>query len=145
MANECVPYYKPGSDITGECQEDIIGMRFVSIDASVDPGWQPEGLKGNADLLGATSSANVVPIIQTGAGEDAVGVSQRDGAEGSLLTFLNEPGMVLPVRAGAAIVPGDPVQSDGTGRAIPVAAGVRLGRAWSRATAADQIVAVELD
>ena len=145
MANECVPYYKPGSDITGEAQEAIIGMRFVSIDGSVDPGWQPEGLKGNADLVGASSTANVVPIVQTGAGEDAVGVAQRDCADGGLVTFLNEPGMVLPVRAGAAIVPGAAVQSDATGRAITLAAGVRLGRAWSRTTAADQIVAVELD
>lgn len=145
MANECVPYYKPGSDFTGEAQAAIIGMRFVSIDETVDPGWQPEGLKGSAALPGGASLNNVVPIVQTAAGEISIGVAQRDCPDNGLVTIMNEPGMVLPVRAGAAIVPGVAVQSDATGRAITLAAGVRLGVALSRTTAADQIVAVKLD
>lgn len=136
MANEVIPYYEPGAHITGYATEAITGMRFVAIDGTVDPGWQPEGLK-------ATAIPNVVPIAHTAAVKQ-FGVAQRDAASGALVTVMRSPGMVVPVVAGAAVVPGVEVEAAADGRAITLAAGVPAGTALSRATAAGQVIAVAL-
>lgn len=138
MANEVTPYYEPGNHMTGLCKAAVRGGRFAKVDGTVSPGWQPEGLK-------ATSEPNVVPVVEATAGAVVVGVFQKDQAINKLVTVMRSPGMVIPVTAGAAIVPGVAVESDGQGRAITLASGVRVGVAWSRTAAAGETVAVEMD
>lgn len=144
MANECVPYYEPGSHITGLATADVVGMTFAAIDEAEDA-WAPEGLKGGINTPTAAATPNVVPVVTCGAGGVAIGVFQRDADAGALVTVMRQANMVLPVRAGAAVAAGDEVQSDATGRAIPLAAGKRIGVAWGEAAAADDLVAIELD
>jgi hypothetical protein len=145
MANECVPYYEPGAHVTGRATADVVGMTFAALDAADPDQWAPEGLKGTINTPTATAIPNVIPVVTCGAGGVALGIFQRDVADGALVTIMRQPGMVAPVRSGAAIAAGAAVQSDATGRAITLAAGVRIGVAWSAATAAGQLVAVELD
>lgn len=136
MANEVVPYFEPGSHITGLATSAVTGKRFVQIDADA-PAWTPEGLR-------ATAAPNVPPVEPCAAGARAFGVAQRDAAANALVTVMKTPGMVLPVTSGAAVAAGSEVQSDGTGRAIVLATGKALGLAISAATAADQDLAVML-
>lgn len=134
MADECVPYYMNADTLTGVGTEAITGKRFVAVDGTVDPGWQPEGLK-------ATATPNVVPVAHTAAVKQ-FGVAQKTVPSGSLVTCLRTG--VVPVTAGAAIVPGVQVEADATGRAITLAAGVPAGLAMSRAGAAGETVAIAL-
>ena len=136
MANECVPYYTPAQTITGKATADITGCRFVKIDGTVSPGWQPEGLQ-------STATPNVVPVTPLTTAIKAFGVAQKDVANGKLVGVFRYG--VVPVLSGAAVVPGVQVESDSTGRAVTLASGVALGMAMSRASAANQIIAVALD
>lgn len=135
MANECVPYYEPGGNLTGECKGAVVGKRFLKLDASIDPGWQPEGLK-------STAAPNVVPVLQAGAGEHSLGIAQQDKASGALVTILGVPGGVYPVTAGGAITPGATVQVGTGGKAVARTTGIAVGQALSKTTADGQTVAV---
>lgn len=137
MANECVPYYEPGQHITGLAKAAVTGKRFLKLDSGATA-WTPEGLK-------ATATPNVIPVTPCGAGEQALGVAQRDAADETLVTVMRSPGMVLPVTSGAAITHGALVMSDDTGRAIPhTTTNVPLGIALTTVGAADLDVAVAL-
>lgn len=76
------------------------------------------------------------------AGVTALGVSDFAGAIGDDVT-VHVVG-TWPVEAGAAIAAGSAIESDATGRAIPLAAGIKLGRTLQAATAAGQFIEVFL-
>jgi len=75
---------------------------------------------------GATDAALGVPVTAFDAGEQA-----SVATHGEML-----------VEAGAAVAAGAAVQSDATGRAITLAAGVAAGRARDAATAAGELIRV---
>lgn len=137
MANEVIPYYEPGGEFTVRCTAAVFGKRFLMVDAADAAPWAPEGLK-------STASANVVPAKQATAGAKVIGVAQRDAQSGSLVTTMAVPGMVVPVTSSAAVNPGDEVQSDAVGKAVVVSTGKPAGIALSKATGADQDLAVRL-
>lgn len=70
---------------------------------------------------------------QVGVANNAYDVGEMAG--------VNTHGVLL-VEAGAAVAVGAQVQSDSTGRAITLAAGVAFGRAMDAATAAGDIIRV---
>ncbi len=83
----------------------------------------------------------------TGAGAAADGVSQDNNADeaGKAVQIMLLGGGVSKVEAGAAVTAGDEVMSDASGRAITATTGNRiLGRAWSAAGAAAEILTVNL-
>ena len=74
------------------------------------------------------------------AADPQVGIANANYSAGER-AGVNTHGVLL-VEAGAAITKGAQVQSDGTGRAITLAAGVAFGRAMDAATAAGDIIRV---
>ena len=130
-ANEAIPFYEPGGRLTAHAAVAITGKRFVSL---VSPGRQfvppPTGtaqLSRSAGLSGEASGNNYKAGVPAAAAW-CWGVASHDAAAGSKVTILCDPGMVVPVTAGAALTAGTEVQTDATGSAIPLAAGVPLGR-----------------
>lgn len=119
--NLAVPYYEPGSRITGRAfGAAVIGKRFVALAAKKDPasrGLDPAATGGNIRIKPAT--ANDVRTL---------GVAETDAADGKVTTVFTD-GFAVPVTAGGPINYGDFVTSDATGKAVVVGAG---GRAEAR-------------
>lgn len=106
---DVTPRWMPGDTITAHCEVAVTGRRFVSISGPT--------VDGNPQ------------VSPTGAGLAALGVAARDKLTGEKVMVIGAPGTIVPVDAGAAITAGQKVQSDASGRAIPLAAGVDLGLA----------------
>lgn len=95
--------------LTRELKDAAVGKRFVSI------------------VAGKGSGGHSL-VSQTGDGADADGVLDGDGVKGERRRVVFE-GSAAEVEAGAAITAGQAVQSDATGRAVPLSTGKRLGKA----------------
>lgn len=107
MANDCIPYYRPGEDITGHVTADVIGKRVVRISATPTTG---PGLAATAE------GANVRVAPCAGATQQPFGVSKYDALAGAKVGVIREG--VVPVTAGASVSAGDLVMADATGRVI---------------------------
>jgi hypothetical protein len=137
-ANESIAYSDPGDDLTGKAGAAVIGRRFLKISGNKDVGSQAlatDGLGGNIPVIHATGAAAEKPL----------GVSSYDQPTVGGKIPVMRGHKVVPVEAGAAITAGAQVQSDGTGRAVVLAAGVTCGVVLNSPTAAGQIAIVALD
>ena len=114
---DVTPHWTPGDSITGHAGATITGGRFVTVS-----GTPTEG------------NPTVSPA---GAGVAALGVAGRDKASGEKVPVIRQG--VVPVTAGGTVTAGERVQSDATGRAITLAAGVALGMALSSATVGNDV------
>lgn len=133
--NEAIAYFDPGDDLNGQASAAVSGRRFVA----------PSGAKqAGSQALAADTFGGSIPVAHAGAGVKPLGVSTYDAAIGAKLPIARGH-KVFPVEAGAAIAPGAEVQSDATGRAIPLAAGRPAGMCLNNITAAGQIAIVALD
>jgi hypothetical protein len=131
MANECIPIYQPGQAITAKAEAAVTGKRFVAISHDKDPG--ADAVPGESVLGG-----NIV-CSPCGAGLRAFGVADRDAAINAKFVVLG-PGHTVPVRAGTGgVTAGDEVESDGTGQALPLDAGVSAGIAINTAAAGEDV------
>lgn len=119
------PFFLPAHDLTLRANAAITGRRFVALVAGVN---EVEGLAQAAHC---------------GAGLKAFAVSARDAAIGADVMGFRDG--VVEVTAGAALAHGQGVQSDATGQAIVLAAGVRLGTVMAdAANGAPAKIALEL-
>lgn len=103
------PFQMPGETFTGSPRVAVIGARFVkphSVMADGNWGVQPAG-----------------------AGDAIAGVAATDAPVNNPQGVLvwSTPGMITEVTAGTALTAGQQVQSDASGQAIVLAAGVRAG------------------
>lgn len=114
MADDCIPFYLPGSDITGHVTAAVTGKRFVRI-------------SGNRSADGNVS------IAPPAAGGRVFGVARWTGAAGAKVGVITQPGAIVPVFAAAAVAADQEVQVDATGAVIPLAGGVAVGRAVTAA------------
>jgi hypothetical protein len=110
-ANESIPFKEPGSALTIKATAAITGKRFVK-------------LTGNRTGGGAGGlSSDLANVYQGGPcdtiGERALGVAKYDAANGSLVGVHSQPGIIVPVTAGATLAAGDLVMTDAAGKAIP--------------------------
>lgn len=106
-ANECIPYYEPGTRITGHCKAAVSGKRFVKIAASIQSG----------PGLSATAEGGNIQVEHQGAKGYAFGVTSHDGAIKEKVTILRGP-MVVPVKAGEAMSAGEEVGVGANGVAV---------------------------
>ncbi len=124
--NECIPFYEPGSRVTGHCEAAVTGKRFVDISDD------RQGPVAGAGLGTNTDGGNIV-VSHASAGGNAIGVSSHDAAIAKKVTILGA-GFIVPVTADGAINSGDEVMVGATGKAKAWATGNRVvGRAWDDA------------
>lgn len=124
MANDCIPFFRPGEDLSAKCTAAVTGKRFVKV----------SGNRTSGPGLAATGEGSVYQVAQAVAGDRAIGVSAWDGALNEIINVIVAG--IVPVTAGAAIVAGNEVQADANGQAIPLAAGKSLGVAMTAASGA---------
>ncbi len=122
MANESIPLYRPGADLTATAGGAIVGKTFVDISAAVS----------------ASAGTPATVVTATAAGL-TVGVASRDTASGAKLHVLRGKGIIVPVTAGGTIAVGAEVEVGASGRAVTIASGKARGRAWSAGTTGNDV------
>jgi hypothetical protein len=139
MANDCIPLYRPGEDITAQATAAVTGKRIVRISGAMTSG----------PLLAATAEGSNVRVAHcAGATDNPFGVSKYDAASGGKVGVIREG--VVPITAGAAVTSGQQVMADATGQAIPyvwagAAVPVVVGTAITDATTGNDVfVALKL-
>lgn len=119
MANECIPLYSPGQDISAVCTGAVTGKTFVDYSAAMTTG------------LPSVNTA-------TAAGKVA-GVAAYDAASGSRVAVIRGKGQIVPMTAGGSVTALAEVEVGTSGRPVTFSAGVKVGRALSTATVGNQI------
>lgn len=122
MANESIPAYRPGQDVTATAGGAITGKTFVDISAA----------------LGVAAGTPITVVTATAAGL-SVGVASRDTASGAKLQVVRGKGSIVPVTAGGTIALGAEVEVGASGRAVTIASGKARGRAWSAGTSGNDV------
>ena len=80
MANECIPLYRPGGDLTATAGAGgVVGKTFVNISAAVD-----------------AAAGTLAAVVTAAAAGLTVGVASRDTAAGAKLMFCGSPGPSCP-------------------------------------------------
>lgn len=116
MANELIPYYEPGKDITCQATAAVTGKRFVAV-------------SGNRQTDGSISAAHA-----TAAGA-ILGVAKYDAASGA--KFGVARGGIVPVTAGGTIAAGAQVEVGSNGQAVTLASGKAVGYCVNGATSSN--------
>jgi hypothetical protein len=119
--NVATQYFETG-DVSFRATANVTGKRFVAPSGDVTGG---PGL--------STDNENMYRMAHCGAGLKPAGVAKYDVASGAKGGVHGQPGKIVPVTTGAAITAGQQVQSDASGQAIVLAAGVPAGLAMSGA------------
>ena len=125
MANDCIPYYKPGQDLPAACSAAVIGKRFLKV----------SGNRQSGPGLSSTAEGSNYQVAQCVAGDKAIGVAMYDAPINGKVGVVREG--IVPVTSGAAVAAGVEVQSDANGKAITLAAGKANGIAMSGVGATD--------
>lgn len=115
MANEAIPLFRPGSDVTAVTTGAVVGKTFVGISAN-------RGADGLIRVNTATAATR------------AIGVAVRDVASGGRVAVIAGPGTIVPVTAGGAITAGAQVEVGANGRAVALASGIAVGLAVETGT-----------
>lgn len=112
--NVCVPFFKPGQDVTGYLTANLGGKTLVAAVA---------GGRGGQPHIGLPA-----------AGAAVLGVLGHDGVTGQYV-HVNVGG-VVPVLAGTGgVTEGTQVETDAAGRVVPRTTGVAVGYCVAGATA----------
>lgn len=114
MANECIPLYRPGADLTALTTAAVNGKRFVDLSAG--------SLNAATGTLASVAHA-------TAAGK-AVGVAAFDAPSGANVAIIRGKGTIVPVAAAGTIAYGAEVEVATGGKVSTLAAGTPVGRAW---------------
>lgn len=119
MANEAVPLFRPGADLTCLTTATVTGKTFVDVSATRD----------------ATTS--LIKVAPAAAGVAALGVAAYDATHvsgGTRCRVIAGPGTVLFVTAGATVAFGVEVEVGTGGKAITLATGRAVGKALEAGT-----------
>ena len=123
MANESIPLYRPGSDVSATPTAAVKGKTFV-------------------DVSGAIAGGLVKVTTATAAGK-AFGVAAFDAPQDGTVAVIRGSKTILPVVAGGTLAAGDEVEVGAGGKAVKLASGLAVGRALD-AAAADADVFIEI-
>jgi hypothetical protein len=132
LVNDCVPYKRPGEDLSAKATAAVIGKRFVKV----------SGNRTSGPLLATTAEGSVYQAQQCVLNDRAIGVSAWDAAINEIFNVIVAG--IVPVTSGAAIVAGAEVQADANGKAITLAAGKSLGVCMNGVGAADVDAEIKL-
>jgi hypothetical protein len=121
VANECIPLFRPGADVTAQTSAAVTGKRFVNISANRD------------------ATTGLIVVGPCAAAARAWGVAAYDAPINSRVPVLRGKGSIVPVTAGGTIAFGAMVEVDASQRAITLAAGVAVGRAIEAGTVGNDI------
>jgi hypothetical protein len=142
MANDCIPFKRPGADVTAIAEGAVTGKRCVQI--SGDMTSNPVlGLPATADgglyTCGIPSTSGA-----QGAAKMIFGVAKYDAVNGARFGVIR--GGIVPITAGAAIVAGAEVEVAADGRVITVASGVPIGTCLTACSGAgvDAVIALRV-
>jgi len=127
MANECIPLFRPGADMTGQCSAAVTGKRVLRLTATRDA---TTGL-----VVVANTTANT---------QRPFGIAGYDQVINGRVPILKGKGLIVPVTAGAAIAFDTEVESDATGRVVAFTTGAKVGRTIEAVGAAGVDVFIEL-
>jgi hypothetical protein len=126
-ANQCVPLFRPGQDITCSCDVALSGKTFVSIKAN----------------QAAQSVTGLAEVVQTTAAAKPFGVLAHDGAIDEPVDVIRSG--VVPMVAGAALQSGQGVEVGAAGAPVLLASGQRVGTVmFNAANGAEVFIALEL-
>jgi len=127
MANDLIPYKRPGEDVTGYAVAAITGKRCVQIAAAKPATEKAEG-------LGTTGGGGTYRVaLPSGAGANGgaakmiFGVAKYDAAINKLVGVVR--GGIVPITASAAITAGVTLQVAADGTVVPFSTGVPIGTA----------------
>jgi hypothetical protein len=143
VANEAIPYKRPGEDVTGYCTAAVIGKRCVQI-SGPKTNEKGEGLAsvttgGGAYRVSLPSGAGA----NGGAAKIVFGVAKYDAAINKWVGILREG--IVPITTSAAISAGQPVQVAADGTVIVWTTGVQIGIACDdAASGADAEIALTI-
>lgn len=140
-ANECIPLKESGVTVSAKCTAAVTGCRFVQIE-----GDRTGGGLGAAGIGGLSSDTmNAYQVKHAAAKAQAFGVSRYDGAKDELIpVFTKGVGLILPVKSAEALTAGWEVESNASGEAIKLAAGIALGLVLSKSEAGGKLVEILL-
>jgi Uncharacterized conserved protein (DUF2190) len=111
VANECIPLYRPGLDITAVTTGAVVGKTFVDYSAALTTG--------------------LVSVVTATAAGKVAGVAAYDAASGARVAVIRGKGQIVPVTAGANITALAEVEVGSGGKVVTAASGVKVGRALS--------------
>lgn len=114
MANECIPLYRPGHDVSAVATTAITGKTFVD--------WSAALTTGLPSVATATAAGKVA------------GVASYDAASGARVAIQRGKGLIVPVTAGAGITALAEVEVGTGGKVVTASSGVKVGRALSAGT-----------
>src|SRR4249919_377134 len=129
-ANECIPLYDDGDEIPVEASAPLTGKTFAVITGRHANYQTGTGINAGLDM--DASGGNYLAAVPA-AGVKIAGVVAYDANTGEKVTLMRRK--ILPVTTGTGgAVAGAEVQSDGAGKAIPLAAGAAVGLCLQGAT-----------
>jgi hypothetical protein len=135
VANDLIPYKRPGDEVTGYAVAAITGKKCIQIAAAKPVGEKAEGNPGlvpsGTPTGGGGSYRCAHPIAagaNGGAGKMIFGVAKYDQPViGKLFGIIREG--IVPITASAAITAGQEVQVVGDGSVVPFSTGTPIGTA----------------
>lgn len=116
MANEAIPLFRPGADVTCLTTGAVTGKTFLDVSATTD------------------ATTGLTKVATCGAGVKAYGVAAYDAASGARVPVLTGPGLHVYVTAGATVAFGVEVEVGTGGKAITLASGKAVGKALAAGT-----------
>ena len=119
MANECIPLFRPGADITCLTTAAVVGKTFVDISAAPSP---------------VLASGGLIKVVTATAAGLSFGVASYDAASGARVPVIRGKGSIVPVTAGGTIAVGAEVEIGSAGKAVTIASGKARGRALEAGT-----------
>lgn len=122
MANECIPLFRPGNDVTCLTTGAVTGCTFVDISATRD------------------TTTGLIKVVTATAAGLSFGVASKDAASGARVVVVRGKGSIVPILCGGAITAGAEVEIGSGGKAVTIAAGKARGRAVE--TGANNVVSL---
>ncbi|QRY61478.1 DUF2190 family protein [Gordonia sp. PDNC005] len=123
MANEAIPLYRPGADVSATPTAAVKGKTFVNVSGAM--------------------AGQLVKVAPAAAGALAFGVAAFDAPKDGTVAVIRGAKTILPVTAGSTLAAGDEVEVGAGGKAAKLASGTAVGRALDAGTA-DADVFIEL-